>query len=109
MLTPGQAHDLTCAEPLIDSANPEALLGDKAYDADAKRLLQHHLPTGDVARRRNDRPKKAATLRLMSPSVSPVPRCRSQDRHDDRFGLPARQATAMNRPGTCSDWRPCCQ
>jgi transposase len=35
MLTPGQAHDLACAEPLIDSADPEALIGDKAYDADA--------------------------------------------------------------------------
>jgi transposase len=34
MLTPGQAHDLTCAEQLIDSVDPEALLGDKAYDAD---------------------------------------------------------------------------
>jgi transposase len=34
MLTPGQAHDLACAEHLIDSADPEALLGDKAYDAD---------------------------------------------------------------------------
>jgi transposase len=34
MLTPGQAHDLTCAEQLIDSADPAALLGDKAYDAD---------------------------------------------------------------------------
>jgi transposase len=34
MLTPGQAHDLTCAEQLVDSANPDALLGDKAYDAD---------------------------------------------------------------------------
>jgi transposase len=34
MLTPGQAHDLTCAEQLIDSADPDALLGDKAYDAD---------------------------------------------------------------------------
>ena len=34
MLTPGQAHDLTCAEPLIEAADPEALIGDKAYDAD---------------------------------------------------------------------------
>jgi transposase len=34
MLTPGQAHDLTCAEPLLDEADPEALIGDKAYDAD---------------------------------------------------------------------------
>jgi transposase len=35
MLTPGQAHDLTCAEPLIANVDPDALLGDKAYDADA--------------------------------------------------------------------------
>ena len=34
MLTPGQAHDLACAEPLIDGADPGALLADKAYDAD---------------------------------------------------------------------------
>jgi len=34
ILTPGQAHDLACAEPLIDSADPNALIGDKAYDAD---------------------------------------------------------------------------
>jgi transposase len=34
MLTPGQAHDLACAEPLIDNADPNALLADKAYDAD---------------------------------------------------------------------------
>ena len=34
MLTPGQAHDLACAEPLIDGVDPEALIGDKAYDAD---------------------------------------------------------------------------
>ncbi len=34
MLTPGQAHDLTCAPPLLEEADPEALIGDKAYDAD---------------------------------------------------------------------------
>ena len=34
MLTPGQDHDLTCAEPLIANADPAALIGDKAYDAD---------------------------------------------------------------------------
>jgi putative transposase len=34
MLTPGQAHDLTCAEPLLTEADPGALIGDKAYDAD---------------------------------------------------------------------------
>jgi transposase len=35
MLTPGQDHDLTCAQPLLENANPRALIGDKAYDADA--------------------------------------------------------------------------
>ncbi len=34
MLTPGQAHDLACAEPLIDTATPQAVIADKAYDAD---------------------------------------------------------------------------
>jgi transposase len=35
MLTPGQAHDLTAAQPLLETADPRALIGDKAYDADA--------------------------------------------------------------------------
>jgi transposase len=34
MLTPGQTHDLACAEPLLEAADPQALIGDKAYDAD---------------------------------------------------------------------------
>ena len=34
MLTPGQAHDLTCAEPLLEAVDPGALLGDKAFDSD---------------------------------------------------------------------------
>ena len=34
MLTPGQAHDLACAAPLIENVDPRALLADKAYDAD---------------------------------------------------------------------------
>ena len=35
MLSPGQDHDLTCAEPLIEAAGPSALIADKAFDADA--------------------------------------------------------------------------
>jgi putative transposase len=35
MLTPGQDHDLTCAPALLENADPGALLGDKAYDAEA--------------------------------------------------------------------------
>ena len=34
MLTPGQDHDLTCAAPLLETADPRALICDKAYDAD---------------------------------------------------------------------------
>ncbi len=32
VLTPGQDHDLTCAQPLLQTADPRALIGDKAYD-----------------------------------------------------------------------------
>ena len=34
-LTPGQAHDITQAVPLLDQVAPEAFLGDKGYDSDA--------------------------------------------------------------------------
>ncbi len=33
-LTPGQASDLSQAEPLLAEVEPEAFLADKAYDAD---------------------------------------------------------------------------
>ncbi len=35
MLSPGQDHDLTCAQSLIEAVDPGALLADKAFDADA--------------------------------------------------------------------------
>jgi transposase len=34
-LTPGQDHDLAGAAALLENADPGALIGDKAYDADA--------------------------------------------------------------------------
>ena len=34
-LTPGQAHDITQAVPLLDQVEPAALLADKGYDSDA--------------------------------------------------------------------------
>jgi transposase len=34
MLTPGQALDLTAAEPLLETADPCALISDKTYDFD---------------------------------------------------------------------------
>ena len=33
-LTPGQAGDLSQAEPMLDGVDPQAFLADKAYDAD---------------------------------------------------------------------------
>jgi transposase len=35
MLTPGQAYDLACAEPLLEKVDPGALIADMAFDADA--------------------------------------------------------------------------
>ena len=35
ILTPGQAHDLTGAQMLLDDVDPHALIGDKAYDANS--------------------------------------------------------------------------
>jgi transposase len=35
MLTPGQDSDLACAQPLVEDVDPAAILGDKAFDADA--------------------------------------------------------------------------
>ena len=35
MLSPGQDHDLTCAEALIEALDPHALIADKAFDANS--------------------------------------------------------------------------
>ena len=37
-LTPGQAHDITQALPLLEQVDPDAFLGDKGYDSD--RLIE---------------------------------------------------------------------
>ena len=34
-LTPGNAHDITQAKPLLDQVEPGAFLADKGYDSDA--------------------------------------------------------------------------
>ena len=48
MLSPGQDHDLTCAEPLIEAVDPGALIADKAFDADA-RVLEPLASAGKTA------------------------------------------------------------
>ena len=45
-LTPGQAHDLDGADALLPSLQAEALLADKAYDADAR--VQDKLEDRDI-------------------------------------------------------------
>jgi hypothetical protein len=39
MLTAGQIHDLACTQGLVENSDPEALIADKAYDADP--LINH--------------------------------------------------------------------
>ena len=59
MLTPGQAHDLTCSEPLLEGVEPGALLGDKAFDADPfiatleRRQITPVIPQRPTARSRD--------------------------------------------------------
>ena len=45
MLTPGQAHDLDGADALLPQMQADALLADKAYDAD-QRVIQPLLAKG---------------------------------------------------------------
>src|SRR5271165_3806582 len=48
MLTPGQDHDLTCAEPLIENADPEASLvqDSESSDSIAQLALQNPWESG---------------------------------------------------------------
>jgi len=60
MLTAGQLHDLACAQDLIENADPEALIADKAYDADwlidslAKREIAPVIPPKANRRTKRD-------------------------------------------------------
>ena len=55
MLTPGQAHDLNGADGLLPDLQAEALLADKAYDADERvlDLLQKAGKTAIIPPKRN--------------------------------------------------------
>jgi transposase len=60
MLTPGQAHDLAGAGSLLDDVEPQALIGDKAYDADVliETLVSRHVTSviPSKANRKTPRP-----------------------------------------------------
>jgi putative transposase len=65
MLTPGQAHDLTCAEPLIENADPDALIADKAYDADPfVETLERRAITPVIPPKANRKTKRACDFAL---------------------------------------------
>ena len=65
MLTPGQAHDLACAEPLIDNAEPQALIADKAYDADPfVATLDHRRITPVIPPKTNRKIKRSCDFAL---------------------------------------------
>jgi transposase len=66
MLTPGHAHDLACAEPLHESADPGALLGDKAYDADPliDTLVQRGITTPVIPPKANRKMPRACDFAL---------------------------------------------
>jgi transposase len=65
MLTPGQAHDLTAAQPLLETADPRALIGDKAYDADALiEVLDSRAITPVIPPRENRKEKRDCDFAL---------------------------------------------
>ena len=66
MLTPGQAHDLTAAEPLLETADPRALIGnDKAYDSDPLiEMLDRRAITPVIPPRKNRKEKRDCDFAL---------------------------------------------
>ena len=59
MLSPGQDHDLTCAQPLIEAVDPAALIADKAFDADAfivPSTIEHRPVIPSKSNRKTPRP-----------------------------------------------------
>ena len=67
MLTAGQDHDLTCAEPLIEAVDPAALIADKAFDADAFITALNERAITPVIPSKSNRSTRA---RAISPSIA---------------------------------------
>jgi transposase len=65
MLTPGQNHDVTAAEPLLETADPRALIGDKAYDSDALiEALEQRAITAVIPPRENRKERRPCDFAL---------------------------------------------
>ena len=77
-LTGGNAHDITQAEPLAAQVEPEALLGDKGYDADSfitsleVRAIKAVIPPKSTARS-NEPATSHSTPSAISSSDSSMP------------------------------------
>jgi hypothetical protein len=70
MLTPGQDHDLTCAQPLLDNADPGAFIGDKADDADELiDALDRRAITPVIPPKANRKVKRAVVTSRSTPSA----------------------------------------
>jgi transposase len=57
-LTEGERHDVTCADILLDGAEPDYVIADKAYDSDTVRELIRHAGAKPVIPTRSNRPKR---------------------------------------------------
>jgi transposase len=57
-LTEGERHDVTCAEILLDGAEPDYVIADKAYDSDAVRDRVRAAGAKPVIPTRSNRPKR---------------------------------------------------
>jgi transposase len=57
-LTEGERHDVTCAEILLDGAEPDYVIADKAYDSDAVRERIRDAGAKPVIPTRSNRPKR---------------------------------------------------
>src|SRR5262245_11459381 len=58
ILREGERHDVTCAEILLDGAEPDYVIADKAYDSDAVRERIRDAGAKPVIPTRSNRPKR---------------------------------------------------
>ncbi len=85
ILTPGQAGDITTASALLEGFNAEAVLADKAYDANWLRALIDNMGAEAVIPSNRTRkhliPHDAATYKLRNR----IERCFNKLKHFRRF------------------------
>jgi IS5 family transposase len=69
---PAPQHDLTCAQTLLEAADPRALIGDKAYDADLLiEMLDKRAITPVIPPKENRKVKRDCDSRSIASVISP--------------------------------------